>query len=236
MMNRMLRGIAGTLVFAAASLTVSIPAPQAADRQVRWRMANAVSSSVPVLGTTAKEITKKVEAISGGSFKIDFYEPGALVPPLGMFDAVSHGSVDVALAPPSFWAGKIKAAALFAGVPFGPSATELMAWVYHGSGQELWREILELHRLKGELLLALPDPDPTAAEACYQQVARDQGARLWELRAAASLARLWRDQGRHVEAHDLLAPVYGWFTEGFDTADLKEQGAARGAGMSRPAV
>jgi TRAP-type mannitol/chloroaromatic compound transport system substrate-binding protein len=142
MMNRMLRGIAATLVFAAASLAVSIPGSQAADKQVRWRMANAVSSSVPVLGTTAKEITRKVETISGGSFKIDFYEPGTLVPPLGMFDAVSHGSVDLALAPPSFWAGKIKAAALFAGVPFGPSATELMAWIYHGGGQKLWREIL----------------------------------------------------------------------------------------------
>ena len=49
-----------------------------------------------------------------------------------------------------------------------------------------------------------------------------RGARLWELRAATSLARLWRDQGRRAEAHDLLAPVYGWFTEGFDTADLKD--------------
>jgi TRAP-type mannitol/chloroaromatic compound transport system substrate-binding protein len=142
MMNQILRGIAATLVVATASLAVSTPAPRAAEEQVRWRMANAVSSSVPVLGTTAKGITEKVEAISGGSFKIDFYEPGALVPPLGMFDAVSHGSVDVALAPPSFWAGKIKAAALFAGVPFGPSATELMAWIYRGGGQELWREIL----------------------------------------------------------------------------------------------
>jgi predicted ATPase len=51
--------------------------------------------------------------------------------------------------------------------------------------------------------------------------ARQQGAKLWELRAAASLARLWRDQDRHAEARDLLAPVYDWFTEGFDTVDLK---------------
>jgi len=83
----------------------------------------------------------------------------------------------------------------------------------------------ELHRLRGELLLALPDPDQPEAEACFRQalaVAGDQGARLWELRAATSLARLWRDQDRCAQANDLLAPVYGWFTEGFDTADLKD--------------
>jgi predicted ATPase len=81
----------------------------------------------------------------------------------------------------------------------------------------------ELHRMLGELYLAAANP--AGAEAALQiaiSVARCQHARLWELRAATRLARLWRDQGRHAEAHDLLAPVYGWFTEGFDTADLKE--------------
>jgi predicted ATPase len=53
-------------------------------------------------------------------------------------------------------------------------------------------------------------------------IAQEQGAKLWELRAAVSLARLWRDQGRRAEARDLLAPIYGWFTEGFDTPDLKD--------------
>jgi predicted ATPase len=89
--------------------------------------------------------------------------------------------------------------------------------------EERWFEA-ELHRRKGEVLLRLADPDPTKAEACFHQamaVAQAQRAKSWELRAATSLARLWRDQGRRAEARELLAPVYGWFTEGFDTVDLR---------------
>jgi predicted ATPase len=87
---------------------------------------------------------------------------------------------------------------------------------------ERWLEA-ELYRHKGQLLLRQGHPE--AAEELYRKalrIAREQGAKLWELRAAASLARLRRDQGRRAEARDLLAPVYGWFTEGFDTPDLKE--------------
>jgi predicted ATPase/class 3 adenylate cyclase len=83
----------------------------------------------------------------------------------------------------------------------------------------------ELHRLNGEVLLALSPVRWAEAEACYHRAlaaARGQAARLWELRAAVGLARLWRGQGRLGEGHDLLAPVYGWFTEGFDTPDLKD--------------
>jgi predicted ATPase len=81
----------------------------------------------------------------------------------------------------------------------------------------------ELHRLRGDLLNAIDDR--AAAERSYHQalaVAERQSAKLFELRAATSLARLWRDQGKPQQAHELLAPVYGWFTEGFDTRDLKE--------------
>jgi class 3 adenylate cyclase/predicted ATPase len=81
----------------------------------------------------------------------------------------------------------------------------------------------ELNRHKGQLLQRRGHSE--AAEELYRKalsIAEEQGAKLWELRAAASLARLCRDQGRHAEARDLLAPVYGWFTEGFDTPDLKE--------------
>jgi predicted ATPase len=89
---------------------------------------------------------------------------------------------------------------------------------------ECWFES-ELHRLKGEALLVLSPDRAGKAEVLYQQalaVAQNQSARVWELRAATSLARLWRDQGRRAKARDLLTPVYGWFTEGFETADLKD--------------
>jgi predicted ATPase/class 3 adenylate cyclase len=82
----------------------------------------------------------------------------------------------------------------------------------------------ELHRLQGELL-RLAGNDRGTTEACFLRamaIAREQSAKLWELRAATSLARIWAEQGRRAESHDLLAPVYGWFTEGFDTVDLKE--------------
>jgi predicted ATPase len=83
----------------------------------------------------------------------------------------------------------------------------------------------ELHRLRGELLGRLPSPDRTEVETCFRKalsVAREQGTRGFELRAAVSLAGLLREKGRCNEARHLLAPVYGWFTEGFDTPDLKD--------------
>jgi len=82
----------------------------------------------------------------------------------------------------------------------------------------------ELHRLKGQALLAAAGT-VSAAETAMQrgvEVARRQNAKSWELRGAMSLARLWTEQGRHSEARDLLAPILGWFREGFDTADLEE--------------
>jgi predicted ATPase len=75
------------------------------------------------------------------------------------------------------------------------------------------------------LLLQQAVPEPAQAEACFQHaltIARRQQAKSWELRAAMSLSRLWQRQGKRREARGLLAPIYGWFTEGFDTPDLRE--------------
>ena len=90
--------------------------------------------------------------------------------------------------------------------------------------KERWQEA-EVHRVAGEIALMSPGAGTAKAQAYFEralQIARQQQAKSWELRAAMSLARLWRDQAKAQLARDLLAPVYGWFTEGFDTRDLKE--------------
>jgi predicted ATPase len=96
---------------------------------------------------------------------------------------------------------------------------------------ERWAEA-EIYRLRGTLLLATNERN--AAEESLNRalaLARRQGARFWELRAGTSLARLWRDKGKRSEARELLASIYSWFTEGFDTRDLKEAKALLGALM-----
>jgi predicted ATPase len=100
-------------------------------------------------------------------------------------------------------------------------AEALVAFEASGRGDML----TEVYRLQGEFLLRQAVPDAIQAEAYFQQalaIARQQQARSWELRAAMSLARLWQHQGKRTAAHALLADIHGWFTEGFDTADLQE--------------
>ena len=96
--------------------------------------------------------------------------------------------------------------------------------------RETWCEA-EVNRIAGEITLLSPKPNATKAEAYFERalaVAHEQQAKSWELRAAMSMARLWRDQGKRQQARDLLAPVYDWFTEGFDTLDLQQAKALLG--------
>jgi predicted ATPase len=90
--------------------------------------------------------------------------------------------------------------------------------------KEKWCEA-DVHRTSGEIVLRWSERDTTTAQKYFERaldVARAQQAKSWELRAAMSLARLWRDLGKRQQARELLAPVYGWFTEGHDTRDLRE--------------
>jgi predicted ATPase len=98
------------------------------------------------------------------------------------------------------------------------------------ASKESWYDA-EMHRLAAEIVLISDEQDAAKAEAHFKRalaIARQHQAKSFELRAAMSMARLWRDHGRRGEAHDLLAPVYGWFTEGFDTLDLTEAKALLG--------
>ena len=125
-----------------------------------------------------------------------------------------HGRLLVLLAEAAGYAGQVEEGLRLL-------AEALTAFEASGRGDLL----AEAYRLQGELLLRQAIPDAAQAEACFQQalaIARRQQAKSWELRAAMSLSRLWQQQGKRDEARDLLAPVYGWFTEGFDTADLQE--------------
>ncbi len=90
--------------------------------------------------------------------------------------------------------------------------------------KERWFEA-EVNRIAGEIALKPPQPDVAKAEAYFERalaIAHQQQAKSWELRAAMNLARLWRDQGKVQQGRELLGPIYGWFTEGFDTRDLKD--------------
>ena len=90
--------------------------------------------------------------------------------------------------------------------------------------KERWFEA-EANRVAGEIALKSPEANMAKAPAYFEHalaIARKQQAKSWELRAAMSMARLWRDQGKPQQAHELLAPIYGWFTEGFDTTDVQE--------------
>jgi predicted ATPase len=102
------------------------------------------------------------------------------------------------------------------------SIDEAMAAV-EATREKLWEA--DISRTAGEIALMSPKPDVTKAQSYFESalsVARQQQSKSWELRAAMSLARIWRDQGKVEQARELLAPVYGWFTQGFDTRDLKE--------------
>ena len=123
---------------------------------VRWKMASAYAGTTPILGPSMKDMLERIRTASDGSIDIRFFEPGALVPPLEIFDAVASGGVDAGWATPGFWAGKVPALQLFASIPFGPAAPEYMAWMYYGGGQELLDELYLKHNIKSTLCMILP--------------------------------------------------------------------------------
>ncbi|MCR8550622.1 TRAP transporter substrate-binding protein [Salipiger sp. P9] len=123
-------------------------AAQAQDTR-KLRLHSAFPTTTPVIGDIVPWIADRVEKLTGGSLEVDVFEPGALVPSTDYFDAVSQGAVDMAFGTPGYGAGLEPAMTIFTAVPFGPQATEFMAWMRYGGGQELHDEILADLNLKG---------------------------------------------------------------------------------------
>ena len=128
-----------SLVISVALAAAMLSAPAHA-KPVLLKTPVAFGSHLPALGSPIKFISRELERVSGGDIKMRFYEPGKLVAPFEILDSVSSGKINSGYTTSGYWYGKMKAAALFAAVPFGPEAPEYMAWIYYGGGLELWQE------------------------------------------------------------------------------------------------
>jgi TRAP-type mannitol/chloroaromatic compound transport system substrate-binding protein len=121
----------------------------AAPATVKMKMASSFPSSMVQIGSMGVHLSKSIDEVSGGALEVKFFEPGALVPALEIFDAVSTGAIDAGWTASGYWAGKIPALQFFTAVPFGPNAGEYMAWLYFGGGIELYDELYARHNIKG---------------------------------------------------------------------------------------
>src|SRR5918994_5108100 len=119
-----------------------------AQERVRWKLASSYTSSLDVLGQNILRVIDNVETMTDGNFEIQFNEPGALVPALEVFDAVSKGSVQASYTSTGFHAGRVPHLIFFASVPFGPNVNEYVAWIQAG-GYELYDRLYGEHDIKG---------------------------------------------------------------------------------------
>jgi TRAP-type mannitol/chloroaromatic compound transport system substrate-binding protein len=138
------------MYWGAAALALSLaalPSYAQAPQKVNWKMQSAFPSSLPHLGPSGTRFSKDIDRMSGGQFEVKFYEPGALIPPLECFDAVSKGSIESCWTTPGYHTGKYPALAFFTTVPFGPPIGEFLGWKWFGGGNKLRDEIYAKHGL-----------------------------------------------------------------------------------------
>jgi TRAP-type mannitol/chloroaromatic compound transport system substrate-binding protein len=126
---------------------LAFPTTGAVAQEVRLNMGSTFPGSLVQLGSLGKRLETASKAISNGELELRFFEPGALVPALELFDAVSNGSVDAGWSVPGYWQGKEPALALFSAIPFGPEAGEYAAWLFHFGGEEQMQKIYAKHNV-----------------------------------------------------------------------------------------
>ena len=134
-----LAAVAGAIAFS--------PVSDAQAQKVKWKMQAAFASTLAHLGPAGQRIADDITTMSGGKFTVKFFEPGALIPPLECFDAVSKGSVESCYTTPGYHTGKYPGLAFMTAVPFGPGLGEFLGWQWHGGGQEIAAKIYAKHNL-----------------------------------------------------------------------------------------
>ena len=132
----------------AATEEKAVPQAKTKSETIEWKMVTTWPPHFPMLGEGADYLAQWVDEMSGGRLKIKVYGGGELVPPLGVFDAVSQGTAEMGHGVSYYWAGKCPAAQFFAAVPFGFNAQAMNAWLYSGGGMELWEEVYKQFNLK----------------------------------------------------------------------------------------
>ena len=128
---------------AVSALVLAAPAAMAEDDPILLKTPVAFNTALPGLGSPIPRVAEQLELMSGGSLRMRVYEPGELVPPFEILEAVSTGKINSGYTTAGYWAGSIPAAPLFSAVPFGPEAGEYMAWLYYGNGMTLYQQMYD---------------------------------------------------------------------------------------------
>lgn len=140
----------------AAAMALGAVSAEAEDKRHRLKMHSAFGSNLDVLGPAGVRIAKNLTEISQGTLRVQFFEPGALVPAIQYFDAVSSGSLQMAYGTPGYHMGQEPALAFFTAVPFGPGFGEYFSWIFYGGGHELLDEIYAKYNMKARICNAIP--------------------------------------------------------------------------------
>jgi TRAP-type mannitol/chloroaromatic compound transport system substrate-binding protein len=152
-MGTLIRTTAAAAV--AAGMLVGLATEASAADRVKWKMQSAFPSKLSVVGESAARYEDVIDELSGGTMKIKFFEPGALIPPFECFDAVSKGSLESCMTTAGYHTGKIPALAWFTAVPFGPEVGEYLAWLEYGGGDEIYNRIMAEHGLRAHHCAAI---------------------------------------------------------------------------------
>ena len=132
---------------------MSMATTAAAEKKIMLKVPVCFATVLPGLGTTITYVADRIETMSGGTLRMKVYEPGKLVAPFEILDAVSKGKINAGYSTAGYWAGKIPASPFFTAVPFGPEAGEYLAWLWYGNGMKLYQEMYDSHGYNVKVLV-----------------------------------------------------------------------------------